>query len=103
MCTILANALDNALEAIDKMNSDNTISVESFVKNNSFFLNISNPVKENVRISKNNTIRTTKKNSSEHGIGSKNIQRVVKKYNGALTLSCENLVFDFGIRLTLQK
>lgn len=103
MCTILANALDNALEAIDKMDSGNTISVEAFVKNNSFFLNISNPVKENVRIGKNNTIKTTKKNSSEHGIGSKNIQRVVKKYNGALTLSCENLVFDFGVRLTLQK
>ncbi len=103
VCTILANALDNALEAVSKLDSGQTIYVEAIIKNNSFILNISNPVKENVRIGKNNTLKTTKRNSSEHGIGIKNIQRVVKNYNGTLTLSCENLIFELGVILTLKK
>lgn len=103
ICTILANALDNALEATDSLGPGKTIYIEGKIKNSNFILNISNPVKENVRIGKNNTLKTSKKNSSEHGIGIKNIQRVVKKYNGSLTLGCENLIFDLGVILTLKK
>lgn len=102
VCTILANALDNAIEATNKLEAGQTINVEAAVRNNHFILNITNPVSENVKIGKNNTLKTTKKNANEHGIGTKNIQRVVKKYNGALMLGCENKVFSFSVRLNLQ-
>lgn len=102
MCTILANALDNAIEATCKMASGQTITVEAAVRNSNFILNITNPVAENIKIGKNNALKTTKKNASEHGIGTKNIQKVVKKYNGALMLGCENKIFSFSVRLNLQ-
>ena len=103
VCTILANALDNAIEATSKLPDGQTITVEAAVRNSNFILNITNPVAENVKIGKNNTLKTTKKNANEHGIGTKNIQRVVKKYNGALTLNCENKIFSFSVRLVLAK
>lgn len=102
ICTILANALDNAIEATNKIQSSSVINVDAAIRNNFFILDISNPVSENVKIGKNNTLRTSKKNASEHGIGMKNIQKVVKDYNGALSLTCENKTFNFGIRLTLK-
>ena len=101
VCTILANALDNAIEATADM-PDSIINVEAAVRNGNFILDITNPVKENVKIGKNNTLKTTKKNASEHGIGTRNIQKVVKKYNGAFNLTCENRMFGFGVRLTIN-
>ena len=103
VCTLLANALDNALEAVQKIEDESVIRVDATVKNRFFVLTVTNPVLEDVKIGKNNTIKTTKANRNEHGIGTKNIQKVVKKYNGALDLECENKIFSFSVRLTLQQ
>ena len=102
ICTILANALDNAIEATEKTDNSSVITVEAAVRMGNFILSISNPVNENIKIGKNNTMKTTKKNHAEHGIGVKNIQRVVKKYNGALTLECENKIFSVNMRMNIQ-
>ena len=101
VCTLLANAIDNAIEATADI-PGSIISIETAIRSGNFILDITNPVKENVKIGKNNTLKTTKKNHNEHGIGIKNIQRVVKKYNGVFTLTCENKLFSFGIRLNLN-
>lgn len=103
ICTILANALDNAIEATEKLGTESTISVDAAVRQGSFILSVTNPVAENVKIGKNNTVKTTKKNRNEHGIGTKNITRTVNKYNGALMLECENKVFSFTVRLNIKK
>ncbi|MBQ8502735.1 MAG: GHKL domain-containing protein [Clostridia bacterium] len=79
VCTILANALDNAIEAVTKLGEENTIFIESAVRNGNFILNITNPVLENVKIGKNNTLKTTKKNSNEHGIGTKKHSKSCKE------------------------
>ncbi len=101
LCTILANALDNAIEAAQKCNGQSVISVEAAIRNKMFILSICNPVVENIKIGKNNTIKTTKRNKTDHGIGTKNIQKVVTKYNGALTLDCTDHIFTFAVRLNL--
>ncbi len=103
ICTILANALDNAIEATEKLGTESTISVDAAVRQGNFILTITNPVIENVKIGKNNTIKTTKKNRNEHGIGTKNITKTVNKYNGALMLECENNIFSFTVRLHIAK
>lgn len=101
ICTILANALDNAIEAVAKIEDESTITVEAVIRNKNFILNISNPVIENIKIGKNNSIKTTKKNRNEHGIGTKNIIKVVNKYNGAMVIECDNKIFSINIRLQL--
>ena len=102
ICTILANAVDNAIEATADI-PGSTISIDAAVRSGYFILEVTNPVKENVKIGKNNTLKTTKKNRNEHGIGTQNIQRVVKKYNGALNLTCENKMFRFEVRLNYNR
>ena len=101
ICTILANTLDNAIEATAKIEGGCTISVEAVIRNRNFLLTVTNPVLENVKIGKNNTVKTTKKNRAEHGIGTKNIQKAVSAYKGNMLLSCENNIFTTEIRLTL--
>ena len=101
ICTILANTLDNAIEAAAKIEGENIIFVEAVIRNRNFLLTVTNPVIENVKIGRNNTVKTTKKNRSEHGIGTKNIQKAVSSYKGDMLLSCENNIFTTEIRLTL--
>ena len=103
ICIIFSNLLDNAIEATEKFDRESIISVEAGVRNSNFILGISNPVIENVKIGKNNTIKTTKKNHTEHGIGTKNIMKAVKKYNGDIVMDCQNNVFTVDIRLSLSK
>ncbi len=100
ICTILGNTIDNAIEATERL-SGCTIRVESAVRNNNLILSVSNPVEKDVKIGKNNTLKTTKKNRAEHGIGTKNVNKTIKKYNGDLIYDCQNLTFTADIRLKL--
>ena len=102
LCTILANVVDNAIEAAREVSgSKKAIRIQAAVRNSMFVLSVSNPVKEDITIRKHGLIKTTKSNKNEHGYGMKNIQKTVKKYAGNMNLSCENKIFtvDIGLRL----
>lgn len=99
LCTIFANILDNAIEATQKLSSNKTIRIDAALRNGFFIMNISNPVENEVKIRKDGTVKTTKKNQHEHGIGMKNVQKVVRKYNGSVNVTCENKVFSVDIMM----
>lgn len=99
LCTIFANILDNAIEATQKLSSNKTIRIDAALRNGFFIMNISNPVENEVKIRKDGTVKTTKKNQHEHGIGMKNVQKVVKKYGGSVNVTCENKVFSVDIMM----
>lgn len=103
ICIILGNSLDNALEACAKIpaDEDKTILVSSCLNNGFLFLVIQNPVVRDVVIT-NNSIVTTKQNKEMHGIGLYSITHAIKKYDGELTLSCENKLFSLKIVLDLN-
>lgn len=92
MCIFLANVLDNALEASQKVEKNRYIHMESKVVNKMWMITISNSVRENVEI-KDNSIETSKEDKEMHGYGLLNIARVVEKYCGGLKLSCQNKKF----------
>lgn len=102
LCTILGNLLDNALEAVAQLQGNEAVTVEAAVRNGNFILSVSNPVIENVKIGRNNTIKTTKLNKADHGIGTKNIMRAVSKYKGSVVFDCQNKVFTADVRLKLS-
>ena len=60
-----------------------------------------NPVTEKVIIN-NNSVTTTKDNKDDHGIGLYSVKKILKKYDGHLTMSCSNTTFttriDFRIK-----
>lgn len=102
LCTILSNALDNAIEACEKISSDEPkiILVKcSYIKHIQFIL-ISNPVAEDVKII-NNTVETSKADKNIHGIGLYNIRRTVAQYEGEFEISCKDKMFvmDIGFKV----
>ncbi|MBP3443008.1 MAG: GHKL domain-containing protein [Clostridia bacterium] len=97
LCTILANSLDNAIRACKDI-SPCEITITSILNDKGCTITISNPVKKKVEI-KNNTIRTTKNDSVNHGLGIGNIKRTVQKNNGVVTLSCTDTVFSIKVAL----
>lgn len=98
LCTILSNAIDNAIEACEKIQSDEqkVISVKcSYIKRIQF-IDITNPVSEDVKIS-NNAVETSKSDKNIHGIGLYNIRRTVMKYDGEFEISCKDKIFAMSI------
>lgn len=100
LCVIFGNTLDNAIEACEKLQTDErkTISVICKCSGGFMFLTITNPVDKIIEIH-NNFIQTTKQDTANHGFGIYSIQKIVDKYNGELTLSCENYLFKTEITL----
>lgn len=98
LCTILSNAIDNAIEACDKIQSDEKkiISVKcSYIKRIQF-IDITNPVSEDVKIT-NNVVETSKVDKNIHGIGLYNIRRTLMKYDGEFEISCKDKIFVMSI------
>ena len=100
ICTILANALDNAICAAPE-NASSPITISSLEQNTGFILTITNPVAQSVEI-RNNRIRTSKKDKTNHGFGIDNIKAVAKEYNGFVNLTCENNLFIIEIGLMFK-
>ena len=104
ICTIFGNALDNAIEACQKIDvSDQRIiriSIQESI--NTLHISISNPVKSKVNMV-NNNILTTKEDNTNHGLGLFSIKKVAKKYKGKVAITCDDDVFSLSILLINSK
>lgn len=101
LCTILANALDNALEA-SKSIENAIINVRAAVNSTVFMLTVSNPTLRPVEI-KNNRVKTTKADSVNHGLGIGSIKNAAKKYNGEVNLKYEDGHFTVEVMMIMRK
>lgn len=101
ICTIFQNAVQNAIEACEKIEPDNKRFVEITCNNvnDDLFVQFTNPVFKPVNI-KNNAITTTKKDYVNHGFGLKQIEKVTEDIRGNLFISCNDLKFSLKILLS---
>ena len=86
ICAILANQIDNALEACLKIDETNNrfVKIEIYQKEAFTFFKVINPCTENP-FNENRELKSTKNNSNGmHGFGIRNIQETAAKYNGTL-------------------
>lgn len=97
LCTILTNSIDNAARACRKL-SPCSVRIEADENEKGCSFTISNPVEKKIEI-KNNTIKTSKKDSQNHGFGIENIKRVADKYRGFVRLDCTDSEFTIKIGL----
>lgn len=88
LCTIIANLLDNAIEAYIECN-DYDIRINLDYINNSYRIEISNTIKGSV-LSGNKTLKTSKSDTKNHGIGIKSVKSRAEKYNGKTQFTEEN-------------
>lgn len=102
LCTIFANAINNAVEAILSANQDMKKQSSIQVKIRSFkedlFIDISNPVFKNVNII-NGRLITTKEDKDYHGFGTENMRKKVLKYQGTIDFLCEDNLFTVEIHM----
>lgn len=91
--TLLANLLDNAIEAAEKIQQgDKYIKFILMYENGKLTISVRNPVKTDIKTSSGRIV-TTKSDKTNHGIGMLNIDRVVKKYGGKYLYSCKEGYF----------
>lgn len=96
---ILANLLDNAIEACRKTEGRKVITIKISIEGGALLLSVRNTYNGKLNCEEG-TYLTTKENSKlEHGIGIKNIIKAVEKYGGtyAITPTEEEFIFSISI------
>ena len=103
MCKILANLLDNAIEATsmkelkDIDEHDKAINLQFKKTDNFFMISITNPCFKAPE-TKDGKIVTSKEDSKNHGFGLKNIESAAAVYDGEVNFSCDEKPYGFLIR-----
>lgn len=103
---IMGNAIDNAMEAVEKLHNKELrlIDINIFSKNQFLSINISNPCEEPLSTFKNGIPISTKKDApGYHGYGIRSIRHNVQRYNGDMTISTEHQIFSLKILIPLPK
>ena len=79
-CTILANLLDNAIEACEKVpEEERRIDFYLVQKDSIIILKISNPYSRGIQ-AEGDRLRSRKRNKALHGIGLESVRNSVEKY-----------------------
>lgn len=99
MSSILANILDNAIEACDKMTSNKKYIKLTSMWADDMFVIICENSKENVVKKIGDRFITDKLNKSEHGIGIKSVEKSVKNYDGNMMIFCDDSLFKVKIMI----
>lgn len=94
---ILGNALDNAIEACEKIRGKKYINMRMVYHENTLSCKITNPAPDECK--DNDELKTTKADKQNHGIGTKNIKRTLDKYNNTYRMEYDSGEFVFSFIL----
>lgn len=98
LCTIFSNLLTNAVEAcLRNENEERIIYVKVYQYEKSIYINVKNSCKDKVIIEKDNTIKTRKNDSKNHGLGTKNVKDTVERNKGSIEYILQNGWFEVKI------
>lgn len=100
ICVIFSNALDNAIEACEKVEENRYIEIAAKEFSCYTMVCLKNPLPEEVR-DKKAFSRTSKENKKQHGFGIGNIRMTLAKYQGEL--SYEQKENEMITRMVLHK
>lgn len=94
-CILIANAMDNAKEALLKLEQGRKLYIEVKQMNRGLWFCISNSALKKQQP----LLETTKKNKKDHGYGVENIKSVVEKYRGKIEFGYEQDMFYVEVYL----
>ena len=102
--SLFGNLIDNAMEAVYKIQDVDKRHINLVVKNVNSFVSISidNYYEGNIILLDNGLPKTTKEDKDYHGYGMKSIQLIVNKYDGDLNISLDNNVFSLFIMFPIK-
>ncbi|MBD5457565.1 MAG: sensor histidine kinase [Lachnospiraceae bacterium] len=101
---ILGNALDNAIEAVEKFEQQEMRQIDVLIYRKEQFLaiNVINPLAEKL-VYEDGLPVTTKENKNYHGFGLKSIKYMVKKCGGIITVKEEDGCFSLMILIPIPQ
>lgn len=103
VCGIFANAFDNAIEAVSKVDANEEKWIDFQIKRTGkfFVVKISNATagKADVERMFEGTGYTMKKDADHHGFGLRNIRSAVERYDGLLKADAENGRFSLSVMI----
>lgn len=101
---ILGNALDNAIEAVEKFKhtEKRQIDVLIYRQQNFLVINVINPIKGSLVYEEDLPV-STKGDNRFHGFGLRSMRYIVKKYDGFLNISAEDGCFSLKILIPIPQ
>ena len=95
--TILANLLNNAIEACVTCAEKKVIKLKFVKEDNRVIIAVKNTFNYDI-VYENGEIQSTKmSNVEEHGVGIKNVLKIIEKYDGSYVIEDKNREFFFSI------
>ena len=100
---ILGNAMDNAIEAVEKLEEKEKRQIDVLIyrQHNFLVMNIINPMPEQLTYEEGIPL-TTKRDRNSHGFGLRSIRQILKKYEGFLNVSEEDGCFSLKMLIPIQ-
>lgn len=95
---ILGNLIDNAVQA----SKSKQVNIKIRYDKGRVLLKIQNDFKGTIRLKKDGTITSTKKDPQQHGIGLKSVKHVVEKYDGMLDIELQGALFLVFVMLYVE-
>lgn len=98
---LFLNLIDNAIEAVEQIEdkSKKSISLTAYKKQGIVVIEERNYFIGKLDFNSDHSIKTTKKDGSIHGLGTKSIVYIVNKYNGKITHTVNGEILDIKIAL----
>lgn len=98
LCSLISNMFDNAIEACRKTEKEREIDFAIRKEEIGYMFSMKNTIESSV-IKDNPTLMTTKKNKEFHGLGTKIIREIAKKYDGIVDFYEEDDRFTCNVLL----
>lgn len=96
---ILNNALENAIEAVEKKMSG-YIKIRSYMRKNTYMIEVCNSFQDKIVIDTETGLPyTTKEHKENHGYGLRNIRQVARKYYGEIDMETTGEEFCLSVML----
>ena len=104
ICTIFGNALDNAIECVEKIGDKSKRLIRTAVYSQSKFLIIRFENYTELELTTKDSLPiTTKKDRQYHGYGLKSIRSTVEKYGGSMTVNVKDTWFILRLLIPEEK
>ena len=101
---MMGNALDNAVESVEKCGPEQHISISVRIWRKDFFavIQVENSFAGEIRFGENGLPKSSKGDDANHGFGIRSIQAIAEKYGGTVTVTAENNIFTLTVLLPVS-
>ena len=101
--TLMGNALDNAVESVEKSGNPETRFISVNIRQEKAFalIQIKNYMEGTLQFRENLPV-TSKADAENHGFGMKSIRSIAEKYHGTVTITAEDNIFTLNILIPLE-